>query len=405
LAILLTYGIDNSIQGALTKGNFDQMKVEVENLSKLSKVYLLTRDSQCYSYLFNENIEHLPCNYFSQSDTTLGKSFGSIIFFLVGLISIVRRLKEIDVIVSDGTTAVHAALANFFFHKPHILFLHYFAYKEQFLLKRKFLSYILQRIEFFTTRNSSSIIARTDSLRDEVIMHGAKSVSVIPNFVDLKEITKLSDRDILRRRLRFDGKTKVVLFVGRLHRVKNIDTLLKSFSRMNNLNDCTLVIIGDGPEKQHLVDLAESLGISNKVLFEGFMQRELVLEYMKASDVLVLPSLIEGLPRVVLEAWAAELLVVASRRPGLENLIDDKVDGLLFDLGADERLAETIAIALDGKVATKIISNARKRVARYDAARVLSDERKAVMKFLSNRTRINWALDSPRNHENSYMFY
>lgn len=384
MAIFLTYGIDTSIQAALSKGNFDQMKTEVENLSKLSKVYLLTRDFRNFSYLFNENIEHLSCKLFSQSDTTLNKLFGPIVFFLIGLVSIVRRLKRVDVVVSQGTTSVHAALAKFFFHKPHISFLHYFAYKEQFLLKRKFFSKILQKIEFFTICHSNLVIALTESLKSEITLHGVESVSIVPNFVDLREIAKINDRDILRRKLGFDTKSRVVLFVGRLHPVKNVDALLRALGQMNNLSDLILVIIGDGSEKQRLIDLAESLHVSNKVFFEGFKKKKTVLEYMKASDVLVLPSLVEGQPRVVLEAWAAGLPVVASRRPGLKNLITDRVNGLLFDLSSEEQLSETIAIALDAEVADRMKSNARKYVEQYDMDNVLSYQRSIIMKFLKN---------------------
>jgi glycosyltransferase involved in cell wall biosynthesis len=382
LAIFLTYGIDNCIQAALSKGNFDQMKAEIENLSKLSNVYLLTRDRQNYCRLFGGNIEHLSCKLFSQSDTTSNKIFGSIIFFLVGFLLIMRRLKKIDLVVSQGTTTVHAALANFLFRTPHILFVHYFAYREQFLLKRRFPYNILKGVESFAINHCTLVIALTRSLKSEVSRYGVKSVLVVPNFIDLKEVAKLNDRDTLRKKLRLDKKSKIVLFVGRLHPVKNIDTLLKSFGSIRSQSCCNLVIIGDGPERQRLINLAKSLGISTRVFFEGFKKRSSVLEYMKASDVLVLPSIIEGQPRVVLEAWAAGLPVVASKRPGLETLINDGVDGLLFELGDEEGLAKVISVALDDETATKMAFNAKKKVANYDAAKVLSNQANIVRKFL-----------------------
>lgn len=383
MAIFLVYGIDVDVKSVLAKGNFDQMIMEVENLSKLSKVYVFTKDSHSYSDLFERIAEHLFSKLFSLPETTTGKLLQSAIFFLVGFISIVRRLKEIEVVVSEGTTVLQGAVANSLFHKPHIMFLHYFAYSEQFLLKREFLPLFFRTIELFTLRHSTCVIVPNEKLKAAALAHGAKSVQIIPNFVDMKRIKQLDDRNILRKKLHFPKNYKVVLFVGRLHPVKNVDLLLRSFGCIDKLNECILVIIGDGPEKQRLINLANSLNISNRVFFEGFKPKETVLEFMKASDVLVLPSLVEGQPRVVLEAWATGLPVVASKRPGLENLINDRVDGLLFDLGAEERLAEAISFALDSEVASRITSNAKKSVARYDVAKVLSDQVDIIKKFLS----------------------
>jgi len=273
------------------------------------------------------------------------------------------------------------------FHKPHIMFLHYFAHNEQFLLKRKFLPLFFRTVELFTIRHSTCVIVPNEKLKAAALSYGAKSVRIIPNFVEIKRISRLDDRNILRKKLHFLDNCKVVLFVGRLHPVKNVDLLLRSFSCINKLNECIIVIIGDGPEKQRLINLANSLNVPNRVFFEGFKPKETVLEFMKASDVLVLPSLVEGQPRVVLEAWATGLPVVAFRRPGMETLINDGIDGLLFDLGTEESFVETISIALDSEVASKITSNAKKRVVDYDATKVLSKQADIVKRFLPRITR------------------
>jgi len=373
-----------NIQGVLTKGNFDQMQAEVKNLSKISKVYVSTTDSQYYSSLFEGKAEHLISLPFSLPDFTLGKLIMSVIFFLVGFVQIADRLGEVEIIVSQGTTALQAAVANFVFHKPHVMFLHYFAYNEQFVLRRGLLANLFRIVELFVVRNCNLVIAPNEKLKADALEQGAKSVQIIPNFVETGRIDKVDTRGILRKRFHFTGR-KVVLFVGRLHPVKNVDLLLRSFNHINTPDDCILVIIGDGPEKQRLTDLASSLGISKRIFFVGFKKKDEVLEYMKASDVLVLPSLVEGQPRVVLEAWAAKLPVVASRRPGLEDLITDRINGWLFSPGSDIRLAETIALGLDNNIANRIRSNAKRYVQQYDVDRVLSEQRSIVLSFLQNK--------------------
>lgn len=382
LAIFYIYGIDVNIQSVLQKGNFDQMLLEVENLSKMSDVYLSTKDCQSYSRLFEGKVQHLSSRLFSLPDTTIGKSLAAAIFFGAGFVSFMKRVKKIDVIVSQGTTSLHGAVANFLFNKPLILYLQYFAYNEQSLLKRSVLSPLFKVIELFTLRHCSIVVAPNEKLQAEAFANGAKRVQIIPNFVNITEADEIGDKDALRQKLGLEKAASVVLFVGRLHPVKNVALLLKSFSRLDKLDRCVLVIIGDGPEKQRLNELAFRLNIHDRVHFEGFKSKKGVLEYMKAADVFALPSIVEGQPRVILEAWACGLPVVASKVSGIENLVTDGSDGLLFNLPSEEQLEQAISKALEDDTANKIRVNAKKHVVMYSEDSVLFQQELTVKKFL-----------------------
>jgi len=237
-------------------------------------------------------------------------------------------------------------------------------------------------IELFSVRHCSILVAPNERLKAEALANGAESVQIIPNFVSTAETDKTRDKDVLRRTLGLDKTTNVILFVGRLHPVKNIDFLLKAFSSLDKSKKCVLVIIGDGPERQRLNDLAYSLGIHDQVRFEGFKPKKTVLEFMRASDVLVLPSLVEGQPRVVLEAWASGLPVVASKVSGIDNLIKDGVDGLLFPLSSVELLSEAITNALDDELASNLRLNGKKRVAEYSIEKILLSYQKIIKRYL-----------------------
>jgi glycosyltransferase involved in cell wall biosynthesis len=383
LAIFYIYGIDVNIQSVLQKGNFDQMLLEVKNLSKISEVYLSTKDCHSYSRLFEGKVQHLSSRFFSLPDTTVGKSVAAAIFFGAGFVSFMKRVKKTDVIVSQGTTSLHGAIANFLFNKPLILYLQYFAYNEQSLLKRSVLSPLFRVIELFTIRHSSIVVAPNEKLQVEAFANGAKRVQIIPNFVSITEADGIGDKGALRQKLGLDKATSVILYVGRLHPVKNVALLLKSFSRLDKRDRCLLVIVGDGPEKQRLNELASKLNIHDRVHFEGFMPKKNVLEYMKAADVFVLPSIVEGQPRVILEAWACGLPVVASKVSGIENLVTDGSDGLLFSLASEEQLAKTISIALEDDTANKIRANAKKHVVMYSEDNILFQQEQTVKEFLS----------------------
>jgi glycosyltransferase involved in cell wall biosynthesis len=388
LTIYYIYGIDVTVEAVLAKGNFDQMKTEVENLSTMSHVYISTNDSKSYSCLFNDEVKHLPSKLLPLANNTLSRLLESFSFFAVGFLSISRKSKEVEVIVSQGTTAFQGALANLLFRKKHVLFLHYFAYNEQLLLKRSLLAALFRIVESFSIKHSNIVVAPNEKLKTEAFSHGAKRVQIIPNFVEITKIDSIGTKNTFRKKYGFGNDHKVILFVGRLHKVKNIDFLLKSFAQLNESTKCILLIVGDGPEKQHLIELATNLNILDKVRFEGFKPKETVLELMKASDILVLPSIVEGQPRVVLEAWVCGLPVIASRNPGLSNLIDDKINGLLFDLGSEEKLVNAINLALDSKLAKKLIFNGRTKVKQYDVDTVLLDQRNLVSSFVKSNASI-----------------
>jgi glycosyltransferase involved in cell wall biosynthesis len=382
LAIFYIYGIDVPINRAITQGNLDQMRLEVENLSKISEIFISSKDSFTFSRLFKGKVKHLSSRLYGLPDTTIGKFLSAVLFSGTGFISLLKRVKKVDVIVSQGTTSLHGALANLLFHKPTILYLQYFAYNEQSLLGRNVLSPLFRLVELFSIHNCTLVVAPNERLKAQAIECGAKSVKIIPNFVNTSEIDKIGDKSGVRQKLGMSQSTHVVLFVGRLHPVKNIPLLLRAFSLLDGLEDCSLIIIGDGPEKQRLIDLASSLGITGRVHFEGFKPKKIVYEYMKASDVLVLPSIVEGQPRVILEAWACELPVVASKVNGVENLVINGFNGFLFDLASEADLVNAISQALKDDVVSAIRVNSKRQIISYSIDSVLLLQEKVARQFL-----------------------
>ena len=188
MSVYLVYGTDVTVKGVLAKGNFDQMKAEVENLSKFAKVFVSTKDSSSFSSLFGKNVQHLFSELFSLPDNTLGKLIGSGLFSLVGILSIIRHSKEVDVVVSQGTITLQGGFAHLILRKPHVLFLQYFAFKEQLVLKRYLLSSLFKLVELFAIRGSSIVIAPNEKLKEAALANGAKAVNIIPNFIETKKI-------------------------------------------------------------------------------------------------------------------------------------------------------------------------------------------------------------------------
>jgi glycosyltransferase involved in cell wall biosynthesis len=102
---------------------------------------------------------------------------------------------------------------------------------------------------------------------------------------------------------------KTVIAIGRLHHQKNLPLLLRAWQKLGR-NDARLVLVGEGPDRQALEQLAEASGIAGSVQFAGYQAD--ITPFLRGADVLALSSSYEGLPAVVLEAMAAGCPIVAT---------------------------------------------------------------------------------------------
>ncbi|MGB3545810.1 MAG: glycosyltransferase [Saprospiraceae bacterium] len=141
----------------------------------------------------------------------------------------------------------------------------------------------------------------------------------------------------------------VVLGVGRLSEQKDFSTLIKAFAQVRQHKAAHLMILGVGPERQSLIDLAASLGVEADVAFLGFVNNPHA--YMKQSDVFVLSSKWEGLPNVLIEAMAVGTPVVSTNCPsGAAEILAEGQYGELVGIGDSQAMAAAILKVLNGDV-------------------------------------------------------
>jgi glycosyltransferase involved in cell wall biosynthesis len=155
-------------------------------------------------------------------------------------------------------------------------------------------------------------------------------VVVIANGVDLTEYSALDPeaRAESRAELGLDPNRCYGIFVGRLHPVKSVDTLVRALVDTTGID---LLIVGDGQERARLERLACDLRVSTRIRFIGSTPH--VANYLKVADAFFLPSLGEGMPNALLEAMACGLPCVASSSVGgVEELLGD-ARGLTVPVG------------------------------------------------------------------------
>lgn len=145
------------------------------------------------------------------------------------------------------------------------------------------------------------------------------------------------------RKLNFDasGDTKIILSVAELHERKGLKYLIKAMPLiLAKENNCKLVLVGAGPERDKLINTAIQEKAEKDVVFLGYKKD--IPHIMKASDVFVLPSEKEAFGLVLLEAMAAKLPIVATKVGGIPEIIEHKKNGLLVEPHNPEKLADSI---------------------------------------------------------------
>lgn len=162
-----------------------------------------------------------------------------------------------------------------------------------------------------------------------------------------------------------NAEAKSIICVGRLSAEKGQVGLLRTFARLRSKHSkLSLRLVGDGPDRSGLEELARELGVSDAVSFVGRLPEEEALGEIARADLLVLPSFMEGLPIVLMEAMAVGVPVVASRVAGIPELVEDGQTGLLFDPSNWDDLAVCIERFLnDEALGNALAENAKSKVA------------------------------------------
>ncbi|MBF0317668.1 MAG: glycosyltransferase family 4 protein [Nitrospirae bacterium] len=156
-----------------------------------------------------------------------------------------------------------------------------------------------------------------------------------------------------------DADTVVIVNVGILRTVKGQEVTLQAFKKvLEVIPNVRCILVGDGPGRNRLENVAKTLGISESVIFTGFLDD--VAAIYSFSDVCVLSSFSEGVPQSVLQAMAVGVPVVATRVGGVPEIVAHEKTGLLVDSGDHEALAaQIIRLIKDPALAKALTKNAR----------------------------------------------
>ena len=239
-------------------------------------------------------------------------------------------------------------------------------------------------------RHTDRLVAVGPEVRDDLVALGVappEKFSVIRLGIDLESrVLTIDRRAEFRHLFGIPDDRFVVGWIGRMTAIKRVPDILAAFKVLRDRGvDATLCLVGDGPDRDAIEQLASDLGIVRDVLFVGYQKD--VAPYYAFFDALLLPSANEGTPVVAIEALAAGRPVVATRVGGVPDVVDDNESGFLVEVGDIEALTDRLEqLAGDPELRARLGATGRERVVpRYRVERLVDDIDELYRELLTAR--------------------
>ena len=227
---------------------------------------------------------------------------------------------------------------------------------------------------------ASKVIALTRVEAEQYKSMGVpeEKIAIIPNGIDLSEYTDLPPKGAFKRKFNIPEGKKIILYLGRIHKTKGIEFLIKAYAYLiNEMNFREAVLVIAGPDDGYLSEvkqLVDSLEAANKVMFTGMLsEKEKISAYVDSTIVVnVEPKNVFGL--VPLEAAACSTPVIVSRGNAISDVVNEGKFGFSIKYGNVNKLAEIISEVLtDDNLLKEMGQNGRKFVfENYDWANSVS---------------------------------
>ena len=187
---------------------------------------------------------------------------------------------------------------------------------------------------------SAHVVVQTQQIKQFFNKNIQKKTTVIYNPVNEKVFND-NDDDNIGLKVKGEERLNRIISVGRLYPQKDQKTMIEAFAQVSKRHpDWSLVIFGEGPERDALESLVERFKIKDKVLLPG--KSENIIDELNKSKIFCLSSIYEGMSNALVEAICVGLPIVTTKVSGTEELIKDSENGFIVNVGDKDTMAKAL---------------------------------------------------------------
>ena len=222
----------------------------------------------------------------------------------------------------------------------------------------------------FGINKSDGVTAVSESLRQETINTFGieRDIKVIHNFIDFNRFSK-SNKDHFRKAIAPNGE-KILIHTSNFRKVKRVEDTVRIFQRVFKEVPSKLLLIGDGPEREHVERIAREICVGHEVRFLG--KQDAIEELLAVADLFLMPSGSESFGLAALEAMACEVPVISSNIGGLPEVNEQGVTGFLSDVGdVDDMAKNALRLLQNDELLQQFRVNALAQAKRFDISNIL----------------------------------
>ncbi len=201
---------------------------------------------------------------------------------------------------------------------------------------------VLRPLIRYLWRDADALVAVSNGLRSHAEQLASDlPIQVISNAIDLSQFTPPRQRDA-------EGPVRL-LYVGRFTVAKNPETLIEAIDVLaqRDVGDFELELVGEGAQRPTLERMVAERGLARRVRFFDWVPRGEITDHYRRADIFATATTWEGMPNTVLEAMACGLPIVGTQAPGLQELVQESVNGYLVPLKDPVALADALALLID----------------------------------------------------------
>lgn len=190
---------------------------------------------------------------------------------------------------------------------------------------------------FDILHDASKVFALTEVEKEQYLKMGIKQedIEIVPLGINLEDYTDFPEKGKFKSRLNIDENDKLILFLGRIHEIKGLDLLIKSFNQISNDNIKLAIVGGDYGFKGEVEKLINEFDLNEKVIFPGVLTGSDKIEALIDCDIFVMPSRYESFTTSGLEAMACSKPLILTKNNHIHTWVKDSV-GLVCEFDTDD---------------------------------------------------------------------